>query len=77
MWPWMHMGYGWWNWWMIIPMVLFWGLVIWGIITMMYRVSKPGSTSVTGESALELLKKRYALGDINRDEFEQKRGDIG
>jgi putative membrane protein len=61
---------------MIIPMALFWGLVVWGVITVMYRVSRPGGSSIIGESALDVLKKRYAGGDIDRDEFEQKRRDI-
>jgi putative membrane protein len=30
-----------------------------------------------GESALELLNKRYARGEIGRDEYEQKKRDIG
>lgn len=29
------------------------------------------------ESALEILMKRYAAGEIGRDEFEQKKRDLG
>jgi len=30
----------------------------------------------TGESASEILKRRYVDGEINKEEFEQKRRDI-
>jgi len=69
----MHAGFGWW---MMIPMVLFWGLIIWGTVALVQRASTPSGSSVAGESALELLKRRYARGEIGREEYEQKRRDI-
>jgi putative membrane protein len=30
----------------------------------------------TGESAREILDKRYALGEINKEEYEEKKGAI-
>ena len=36
---------------------------------------KPGDQK-PAESALEILKKRYARGEIGKDEFEQKRKDL-
>jgi putative membrane protein len=38
------------------------------------RVSGPGGQE--SESALEILKKRYASGEISKEEFEQIKKDI-
>ncbi|GJL52964.1 MAG: hypothetical protein NPIRA02_00960 [Nitrospirales bacterium] len=57
----------------------FWILVILGIgILVMALMSRgrEGAASQEKETALELLKKRYARGAINKEEFEEKRKDL-
>jgi putative membrane protein len=71
-------GYGGW-WFMPIIMIVVIGLVIWGIVTLSRRsgwVSGGGccGSSYSGpESALDILKRRYASGEINKEEFEEKK----
>ena len=63
-----------------IIMVIFWIAVIVGIVLLIRwliistRTASHGPS--TGESALEILKKRYARGEIDKDEFEEKKKDL-
>ncbi len=65
-------------WFMPIFMIVFWGLVIWGIVALVRGVSSPGNTGSSdhADSPMEVLKKRYAQGEINKEEFEQKKKDL-
>ncbi|MHA2062149.1 MAG: SHOCT domain-containing protein [Candidatus Sifarchaeia archaeon] len=59
-------------------MWLIWILLIVGIILVVrWAVLQRGKDSQKSEeSPLEILKKRYAQGEIDREEFEQKRKDL-
>lgn len=71
--PWMMGSYGW-GWFMPVVMIIFWGLVIWGIVALVrYVVS---SSNKHKDSAMEILKIRYAHGEINKAEYEEKKKDL-
>lgn len=61
-------GLGW------LLMILWWVLVIFGVVSLVKWLA--GHGQVPGGSALEVLKSRYAKGEINKDEFESKKKDL-
>ena len=73
--PFLTRGFGW-----MFLMGIFWiviiGLVIWGISVLLHRSNNPERTVTRPDSPLEILKKRYAQGEIDKDEFEAKKKDL-
>ena len=69
-----HEGMGWWMLFGSIWFVVFWGLIIWAIVAVFSRTESRAPSG--GESALETAKRRYAQGEISREQFEQIRRDI-
>lgn len=71
-WGMMMGGFSWW--WFPIFMILFWGLVIWSVVALVWKPSGlRGSNSSTADSALEVLERRYAKGEINKEEYAEKK----
>ena len=74
----MHPMWGFWGAWgigMMLFMLLFWGLVIVGIVLGIRWLVSQGKES-RSDSALEILRQRYARGEINKDEFDAKKRDL-
>ena len=62
-----------------IGMLLFWGLIIFAIVALV-RGFWGGATAVRGRATdrtpLDILRERYAKGEIDKTEFEQRRSDL-
>lgn len=57
--------------------ILLWILIITGIVFIIqWLTERNRNVSSSTESALDVLKKRYAGGEIDRDTFEQMKRDI-
>jgi putative membrane protein len=68
------MGWGWIGLGMV-HMLLFWVLVILGIVVLA-RWLASGRTDAL-PNAMDILKARYAKGEITKDQFEQMKRDLG
>lgn len=56
--------------------LLFWLLILVGLILLIKYLWEGAGAKRTEESALEVLKKRYARGEISKEEFEEKKKDL-
>jgi len=68
-------GFGWWFGGMIM-MVLFWIVVVVGIVALIKLLFSRSPGKRSSQSALEILRKRYARGEITKEEFENMKKDI-
>lgn len=81
--------YFWWGGWWLFPIIM--PLVMLGIfVVLLYLVfgrggfkppwqqgsDRPSSHAEGAETAIEILKKRYAKGELTREEFERMKQDL-
>ena len=65
-----------WGWGMgSLSMLLFWGVIIVAVVLVAKWFANSNAPPRSG-SPLEVLKERYARGEIDKKEFEQKKRDL-
>jgi putative membrane protein len=60
-------------------MIIIWAMIIIGIVLLIRWIvasSAKGEGGGAGESPMDILKRRYAAGEIGREEFEEKKKDL-
>lgn len=75
----MHPMWGVWGVWgigMMLMMLVFWGAVIVGIVLAIRWLANQGKEPRSTDAALDILRMRYARGDINKEEFEARKRDL-
>lgn len=70
-WMWGAWGLG-----MLFMMLVFWGVVITAVVILLRWLTGSGRPS-RRDAAMEILRERYARGEIDRQEFEARRRDLG
>lgn len=64
------MGFGW------LFMLVFWAVVIAAIVFLVRSLPAGPGRHEKGETALDILKKRYARGELSHDEYIKARDEL-
>lgn len=73
-WAW-HPMWGMWGLGMALMMLAFWGVVILGIVVGIRWLVGHGAPP-RSDPALDILRQRYARGEIGKEEFDAKKRDL-
>lgn len=73
-----HDGMGWWMVFSGLLWLAFWVLIVYVIMSLVSRARSAGQpTPPEVPDPLDIVRRRYAAGEITRDEFERIRDDLG
>jgi len=74
-----HEGTGWWMVYGAFAMVVFWGLIIGLVVWIISRITRredSGRETPERRNPLDIVKERYARGDISKEEFDRIKKDL-
>lgn len=57
-------------------MMIFWILILVLLIVVLVKAVSNNGTQNTGESPMDILKRRYASGEIDKEEFEERKKEL-
>lgn len=63
----------WFGW---IFMILWWALIITGIIVLLRWLMAQSNGSYNDKTPIEILRERYAKGEIDKKEFDKRKKDL-
>lgn len=72
---WWHM-HGLFGIWIFMFMILFWVLVVVGIVLLVRLATKPTDVVSGRESPIDIIKRRYANGEITQDQYLSMLNDL-
>jgi len=73
LWPMMHYGFGYGGMFMWIIFLIVIGLLVYFFVQ---NQKTKGQTPAQGESHLDILKKRYAKGEISKEDYDRMKRDL-
>ncbi len=69
-WGWMAMGW--------VMMVVLWALAVVGVVALVRAMDARRTTgeSTRADAPIEILRRRYAAGELTKEQFEQMKRDV-
>ena len=60
----------------MLMMIIWWGLIVLAIVGLAKWISGSKNQSTSFDSALNILRNRYARGEISKEEFEALKNNL-
>lgn len=60
----------------VLFMILFWALIIVGVVALVRYLGDASRNSGKDKTPLDILKERYARGEVDKKEFDARKKDL-